>query len=240
MPGFSVPAAEHSTITAWGREHEADAFKNMLDQFPEGIVACVSDSYNIMEACSEIWGRQLRQAVLDRNGVLVVRPDSGDPRRVVLEVLAVLGERFGFELNAKGYRVLNPKVRIIQGDGINYWTMGDILTAITKNGWSADNLTFGIGGALLQQLNRDTQKFALKCSSVTVNGRERDVYKDPVTDHAKASKRGRLALLTRNGHWETIAAHDTAGNLLQTVFADGEIVAQSSLEEIRTRAAGTA
>jgi nicotinamide phosphoribosyltransferase len=236
MPGFSVPAAEHSTITAWGQEHEADAYKNMLDQFPEGIVACVSDSYNILEACAEIWGRRLRQVVLDRNGVLVVRPDSGDPKRVVLEVLGVLGERFGFELNSKGYRVLNPKVRIIQGDGINYWTMGDILTAITKSGWSAENLTFGIGGALLQQLNRDTQKFALKCSSVTVNGVEHDVHKDPATDHAKASKRGRLALVERNGHLETVSGHANGANLLQTVFLDGEIKQQSSLEEIRGRA----
>ncbi len=239
MPGFSVPAAEHSTITAWGKEGEADAYRNMLTQFPEGIVACVSDSYDILKACAEIWGTRLRQAVLDRNGLLVIRPDSGDPKRVLIEVFHILSERFGFELNSKGYRVLNPKVRVIQGDGINYWTMGDILTAITKSGWSADNLTFGIGGALLQQLNRDTQKFALKSSSVTVNGQQRDVYKDPATDHAKASKPGRLALVRRSKHLETISLglqSHIDDDLLQTVFLNGELVREYSLEEIRTRA----
>jgi nicotinamide phosphoribosyltransferase len=242
MPGFSVPAAEHSTITAWGREGEADAYQNMLTQFPEGIVACVSDSYDILKACAEIWGTRLRQAVLDRNGLLVIRPDSGDPKRVLLEVFQILSERFGFEMNSKGYRVLNPKVRVIQGDGINYWTMGDILTAITKSGWSADNLTFGIGGALLQQLNRDTQKFALKCSSVTVNGVQRDVYKDPATDHAKASKPGRLALVRRSKHLETISLGPQSradDDLLQTVFLNGDLVKEYSLDYVRATASGS-
>src|SRR5713101_2471670 len=134
MPGFSVPAAEHSTITAWGRDAESDAFENMLRQFPEGLVACVSDSYDILQACAEIWGNKLRQLVLDRNGVLVIRPDSGDPKRVLLDVFEVLGERFGYSVNAKGYKVLNPKVRVIQGDGVNYWTINDILSAITRAG----------------------------------------------------------------------------------------------------------
>ncbi len=116
MEGFSVPAAEHSTITAWGRENEVQAYNNMLTQFPEGIVAVVSDSYNVYEACEKLWGGFLREKVLQRQGTLVVRPDSGKPREVVLKVLEILGEKFGFELNGKGYRVLNPKVRVIQGD----------------------------------------------------------------------------------------------------------------------------
>ena len=109
----------------------------------------------------------------------MVRPDSGKPREVVLKVLDILGAKFGYETNAKGYRVLNPKVRVIQGDGVNYWTIQDTLTAMNRAGWSADNITFGMGGALLQQLNRDTQQFAFKCSNVTVNGEDRDVFKDP-------------------------------------------------------------
>ncbi len=92
----------------------------------------------------------------------MVRPDSGKPREVVLKVLEILGSKFGYETNAKGYRVLNPKVRVIQGDGVNYWTIQDTLTAMNRAGWSADNITFGMGGALLQQLNRDTQQFAFK------------------------------------------------------------------------------
>ena len=239
MEGFSIPAAEHSTITAWGKENEAQAYDNMLTQFPEGLVAVVSDSYNVYEACEKLWGEMLRQKVLDRNGVLVVRPDSGNPKEVVLKVLEILGTKFGSEINSKGYRVLHPKVRVIQGDGVNYWTIQDTLAAVNRAGWSADNLTFGMGGALLQQLNRDTQKFAFKCSSITVNGEEHDVFKDPVDGHDKASKRGRLALHFANGKWSTPRSNRNtldSEDRLQTVFRDGELLVNQTVAEIRERA----
>ena len=239
MEGFSIPAAEHSTITAWGKENEAQAYDNMLTQFPEGLVAVVSDSYNVYEACEKLWGEMLRQKVLDRNGALVVRPDSGNPKEVVLKVLEILGTKFGSEINGKGYRVLHPKVRVIQGDGVNYWTIQDTLAAVNRAGWSADNLTFGMGGALLQQLNRDTQKFAFKCSSITVNGEEHDVFKDPVDGHDKASKRGRLALHFANGKWSTPRSNRNtldSEDRLQTVFRDGELLVNQTVAEIRERA----
>jgi nicotinamide phosphoribosyltransferase len=239
MEGFSIPAAEHSTITAWGRENEVRAYDNMLTQFPSGLVAVVSDSYNVYEACEKLWGEMLREKVLQRQGVLVVRPDSGYPRDVVLKVLEILGEKFGHQSNSKGYRVLNPKVRVIQGDGVNYWTIQDTLTAMARSGWSADNITFGMGGALLQQLNRDTQKFAFKTSAVTINGEDRPVYKDPVEGHDKVSKRGRLALRRINGKWSTVSV--TRGNsdpqdVLKTIFKDGELLVTQSVAEIRKRA----
>lgn len=243
MEGFSIPAAEHSTITSWGRENEVLAFKNMLTQFPEGVVAVVSDSYNVYEACEKLWGEVLREQVLQRNGVLVIRPDSGNPKEVVLKVLEILGSRFGYEINGKGYRVLNPKLRVIQGDGVNYWTIQDTLTVMNRSGWSADNIAFGMGGALLQQLNRDTQQFAFKCSAVTVNGEDHDVFKDPVDGHAKASKRGRLSLAHSNGKWSTVQqrreSHENEDNfdLLQPVFKDGEVLARQTVEEIRRRSA---
>jgi nicotinamide phosphoribosyltransferase len=238
IEGFSIPAAEHSTITAWGRENEERAYDNMLSQFPEGLVAVVSDSYNVYEACEKLWGGALRDKVLARRGTLVVRPDSGKPREVVLKVLEILGGKFGYEINAKGYRVLNPKIRVIQGDGVNYWTIQDTLTAMNRAGWSADNITFGMGGALLQQLNRDTQQFAFKCSNVTVDGEDRDVFKDPVEGRDKASKRGRLALHSANGSWKTVRAPrgaDDPGDLLKPVFRDGEILAWQSIAEVRRR-----
>lgn len=241
MEGFSIPAAEHSTITAWGPEHEAQAYDNMLTQFPEGLVAVVSDSYNVYEACEKLWGEMLRQKVLDRKGTLVVRPDSGNPKEVVLKVLEILGQKFGSEINSKGYRVLHPKVRVIQGDGVNYWTIQDTLAAINRAGWSADNITFGMGGALLQQLNRDTQKFAFKCSSITVSGQDHDVFKDPVDGHDKASKRGRLALHFKNGRWFTersIRNVTDPEDHLRTVFQDGELVANQTVAGIRNRARG--
>jgi nicotinamide phosphoribosyltransferase len=211
----------------------------MLTQFPQGLVAVVSDSYNVYEACEKLWGEMLQQKVLDRNGVLVVRPDSGNPKEVVLKVLEILGKKFGSEINSQGYRVLHPKVRVIQGDGVNYWTIQDTLSTINRAGWSADNLTFGMGGALLQQLNRDTQKFAFKCSSIIVNGKEHDVFKDPVDGHDKASKRGRLALHFTHGKWSTERSATNAvypEDHLQTVFRDGELMKNQTVAEIRERA----
>ena len=240
MEGFSVPAAEHSTITSWGRENEAQAYRNMLTQFPSGIVAVVSDSYNVYNAAEKLWGELLRDQVLAREGTLVVRPDSGNPRETVLKVLQILGDKFGYEMNAKGYRVLNPKVRVIQGDGVNFWTIQDMLMAINRAGWSADNIAFGMGGALLQQLNRDTQKFAFKTSNVTVNGKDREVFKDPVEGHEKMSKQGRLALHFSNGAWSThrLAQGEVdSEDRLEPVFRNGEVLKMQTVEQIRNRAA---
>lgn len=231
--GFSIPATEHSTITSWGREHELDAFRNVLEQYPDGLVACVSDSYNIWEACEKLWGTYLKNEVMKRNGTLVIRPDSGKPTVVVMKVLDILGEKFGFTTNSKGYKVLDPHVRIIQGDGVDLQEVGKILGIMNDEGWSADNIAFGCGGGLLQKVNRDTQKFAFKCSNITVNGEERDVYKDPITDIGKRSKIGRL-VLTKIG--ETYTTSNTGSDELVEVFRDGEIKKKYHLNKIRERA----
>lgn len=242
MPGFSIPAAEHSTITSWGETGEEDAYRNMLTQFPDGLVAVVSDSYDIHRAVETLWGEQLKMEVLNRAGTLVIRPDSGTPKDIVLAVVQKLALKFGTMENAKGYAVLNPKVRVIQGDGINQFSIDEILSNLKRHGFSADNVAFGMGGALLQQVNRDTMQWAFKASSVTINGQERDVFKRPATDSTKNSKAGRLALIqTREGGWETRRSPlgDYPGDLLTTVFENGRIVRETNLEEIRARAAGT-
>lgn len=238
--GFSIPAAEHSTITSWGRAHEVNAYLNMLEKFPRGLVAIVADSYDIRKAVSEHFGEQLRQRVLERDGVVVIRPDSGYPRDVVLDVTERLGEAFGYEENAKGYKVLNPKVRIIQGDGVNQDSIDDILLGLAAKKWSADNIAFGMGGALLQKLDRDTHKFAFKCSSTVCDGVQRDVFKDPVTDSGKRSKAGRLALVQSNDGEYVTAPEELAHyavNELVPVFRDGELLVDQSLGDIRQRAA---
>jgi len=236
MAGFSIPAAEHSTITAWGCDHELDAYENMLRQYPKGLVAVVSDSFDIFRASSELWGKALRDKVLARDGTVVIRPDSGDPPEVVCKVLDLLGESFGSTKNSKGFCVLNPHVRVIQGDAVDYSMLGRILEAAKSRGWSADNLTFGSGGGLLQKLNRDTLKFAFKCSAVTVNGREHDVYKQPVTDQGKRSKAGRLKLVREGDQLVTVRAAAPGDDVLQEVFRDGRILVRQSFDEIRSRA----
>lgn len=237
--GYSIPAAEHSTITAWGREHEVDAFANMLDVYPSGPVAVPSDSYDIFAACEELWGEHLRQQVLDRDGVLVVRPDSGPPAETVVRVLDILGKPFGYTVNAKGYKVLDPHVRAIQGDGVDELSLGMILNAIMAAGWSADNVAFGSGGGLLQKMNRDTQKCAIKASAVCIDGVWHDVFKDPITDSGKRSKRGRLALVREGGAYQTIREEELGDrlNVLEVVFENGVLLRDQTFAEIRTLAA---
>jgi len=243
MAGFSIPAAEHSTITAWGRDGEALAYGNMLRQFgkPGALVACVSDSYDLEHAIIGLWGGTLKDAVLATGGVLVVRPDSGDPATIVARSVEQLGSAFGCTTNAKGYRVLHPAVRVIQGDGINFNSIGGILERLTAAGWSAENVAFGMGGGLLQQLDRDTLKFAMKCSAAKVGGEWRDVWKDPITDPGKASKRGRFALVVEDGAWRTVPeAGNAARDRLRLVYRDGELFNETSFAEIRARANATA
>ena len=239
--GFSIPASEHSTITSWGRNGEIDAMRNMLDKYPTGLVACVSDSWDIYRACSEYWGKELKEKVLAREGCLVVRPDSGEPTEIVPQVLRLLGAAFGEEKNAKGYKVLNPKVRIIQGDGIDFLTIDGILNAVKKAGYSADNIAFGSGGGLLQKVNRDTQRFAFKCSAVKVNGEWRGVFKHPATDSTKASKEGRLTLLRDKDGFHTIGGladpYRGDDDALRQVFNCGQIMTESGFKEIRNHAA---
>lgn len=239
MAGFSIPAAEHSTITSWGRDREVDAFANMLEQYPTGLVAVVSDSYNIFDACAHLWGEQLKDKVLARDGVLVVRPDSGDPPTTVCSILGVLDAAFGSTENSKGYKVLNPKVRVIQGDGIDYQMLGKIIDAMLKEHWSVDNIAFGSGGGLLQKVNRDTCRFAFKCSAIEIDGEWQDVYKHPVGMNYKQSKRGRLKLTAGPvaGSFATVTLDAEPPSVLQTVFKDGVVGPVQTLGDVIKRAA---
>ena len=235
--GFSIPASEHSTITSWGKSGEVDAFKNMLDQNPTGLVACVSDSFDIFKACEHLWGEELKDQIMARDGTLIIRPDSGDPKTVNLKIMEILGEKFGFEVNAKGYKVLDPHVRVIQGDGICYETLIEILEYLKENRWSADNIAFGSGGGLLQKMDRDTQKCAFKCSLAIIDGQEVAVQKDPITDKGKKSKRGWLTVHNIDGVWETRSDgnHDFETDCLETVFLNGELLIDHHWDDIKKR-----
>lgn len=240
MVAFSIPAAEHSTITPFGPKGEVAAYRNMIKQFskPGSIYAVVSDSYDIFNACENIWGKELKAEVIAGGGLLVIRPDSGHPATVVLKVVQLLDKQFGSVVNDKGYKVLNH-VRVIQGDGINETSIREILDFLISNGYSADNIAFGMGGALLQQVNRDTQKFAMKCSAIDINGEWYDVYKDPVTDDGKRSKKGRLKLIRmeHDGSYHTVREEQLIKGphqeVLVEVFRNGQIVKEYTFEEVR-------
>lgn len=264
MAGFSIPAMEHSTVTSWGREGEVDSYRNMLKTHGKkgSPIAFVSDSYDIFEAC-KMWGTELKQDVLDSGAVVVIRPDSGDPSDVVVKCLYILEKYYGSVKNDKGFRVLN-NVRVIQGDGIDHATIRSILFCMELAGFSADNVAFGQGGALLQQVNRDTLKFAMKCSTIGirvpfVSEREkddvmymegsqlewRDVYKDPITDHGKVSKKGRVTLWNSGGEYVSAVdqprgwADKSFGpwvEALSEVYRDGVLVKEITFDEVRANA----
>ncbi|MBL0742010.1 nicotinate phosphoribosyltransferase [Chryseolinea lacunae] len=243
--GKSIPATEHSIMTLGGAAKEKEAFGHVLDAYPQGLIACVSDSYNIFRAVEEYWGEAFREKILQRNGTLVIRPDSGDPVMTLLKVFEILFEKFGSTVNTKGFKVLPPQLRVIQGDGIDQESIPAIYEALKGKGISAENLVLGMGGALLQKVNRDTQKFALKCSYAEVNGQGVDVSKKPVEMNEngeliasfKTSKAGRLKLVRDGQQFKTISEHDRPDlpDLLQTVFENGEVKQQHTFESIRER-----
>lgn len=208
VAGFSIPAMEHSTVTAWGPTREADAFRNMILAHPDhAMVACVSDSYDIENAVENIWADDLLDLVKASNKVIVIRPDSGNPASVNLKLLSILERKVGMQQNSKGYKVLPKFFRLIQGDGNDDETAIEaILSAITGAGYSASNIAFGMGGGLLQKLDRDTQRFAFKVSQITVNGERRDVWKRPTSDLSKASKKGQLDLVRKDGQFRTVVS----------------------------------
>lgn len=242
MPGFSIPAAEHSTITTWGGpDSEYYPYSNMLNQYPKGPVAVVSDSYNIYAACEKLWGELLREDVLKRDGVLVIRPDSGDPLEVLPWVMTILEEKFGSTFNSKGKKVLDPHVRVIQGDGVTPAEIDRILHTLDACGFSADNIAFGMGGGLLQQVNRDDLKCAFKCSAITFqDGRTRGVWKKPITDPGKNSKAGKLTLYADGDKFLTAErGMNIYREVMQTVYEDGFVLTDDSLDVIRDRALQT-
>jgi nicotinamide phosphoribosyltransferase len=220
----------------------------MLDQFTgEGrgpFVAVVSDSYDIWRAVDQYWGKDLKSQIValgDTKQCLVVRPDSGDPAIVAPEVVARLGAAFGYRQNRMGYKVLPDYVRVIQGDGVNEISINEILTRMDQQGWAAENMTFGMGGEMLQTMNRDTQMWAMKANAIKLAGDQdwRKVMKNPVTSSKKVSKAGRLALTHScgigGGTYRTLPEEElnNSKNYLEDVFVNGEIFRTQTLGEIR-------
>lgn len=234
---FSVPATEHSVMTAMGEDGETEVLDRLLDNYPSGILSVVSDSYDIYDFVDAICKRKER--ILSRDGVFVVRPDSGDPVDVTLNVVDMLALDIGNTVNSKGFRVLDPHVRVLWGDGIDHSDVWNILMELKLAGYSAENMVFGMGGGLLQKVNRDTQRFAFKCSAQKRNGEWHDISKHPLHG-GKNSKKGRLALVQNRGGFTTVSEQSLieaeGTNALQTVFENGEITKYYTFDEVRKNA----
>lgn len=236
MPAISIPASEHSTMTAWGKDGEIDAFKNMCERFGDGVFACVIDSYDALNAI-DLWAKNFDE-IKKRGGRVVLRPDSGNPVMMASACLERIMSHTGYSINDKGYKLLPPFVRLIYGDGITPESLNDILNELKMRHISASNINFGMGGALLQHLNRDTLRFAMKASAISKDGISwQNVFKAPNTDMTKRSKAGVLALIKKDGVYHTIRADELKNqkNELEPVFKNGEILRKSSFDEIKAR-----
>ena len=239
---FSVAATEHSVMTALGKNGEEQVVENLLNEYPTGILSVVSDSYDIYNFVSNIVGTKFKDRILDRDGVFVVRPDSITPTHPTPEeemvwIMENLWANIGGTINNKGYKVINPKVRVLWGDGIDIDGIKKILYAVTKAGFATENIAcFGMGGGLLQKVNRDTQRCAFKCSAQYRDGQWYDIQKNP-KDVSKASKKGKLKLIKVDGEFETVGENDPGEDYLKVVFYDGVLLNEVDFATIRKNAA---
>ena len=238
MPSFSIPATEHTVTIMWTKEGEKDFFENAVKVGAHGggMASVVSDTYDMNNAL-KLWGTDLKDTVLNSGGRVVVRPDSGVPRDQVLNAVKTLDHYFGSTVNSKGFKVLHDAVRVIQGDGISLESTEEILETLKSHGYSADNVTFGCGGYLLQDLTRDSLRFAMKGCYAVIDGHEHNIQKTVATDPTKASKAGNLTLIRNmNGVITTIdEKHLFEGDeiLLDTVYSDGLIYRRQKFQDIR-------
>lgn len=263
----SINATEHSSTTAWGREGEMDMIMNHLENNKgQPIIAAVMDSYDYFKAveivCAED-GEFQRKINSPDYPIFVMRPDSGDPAHVIHTTLDIMAREYvPYTTNIKGYKVFN-KMRIIWGDGITEESIKEMLKILKNRGYSSENIAFGSGGWLMQQHDRDTQGWAVKCSSITVDEGspidtgnmpgegeqaewesfyvERDVFKDPVTAPNKKSKKGKMTLWYNKETEEyftdriQLPADENIINCLEIVYKNGKMIRIQSLDDVRSR-----
>jgi nicotinamide phosphoribosyltransferase len=240
--GFSVIATEHSIMTSLGVDGEHSIALRYIKEFPNSIVSLVIDSYDPYNFVKFVCDH--KEDVLARTAKLVLRPDSNTglhptPPSQVLWIIERLAHTFGYTVNSKGYKVLNPAVGVIWGDGIGPDGINNILAHVANAGWSVECLVFGMGGGLLQKVNRDTQRFAFKCSAQLRNGVWMPIQKNPL-DQSKKSKAGRLKLIKLKSGYNTINIDKEEGiklpDELVSVFHNGKMLKEYTIDEVRANA----
>lgn len=260
LVGGSVAATEHSVMCAGGKEDEYETYDRLLNLYPGGILSVVSDTWDFWKVLTEIVPA-LKAKILARNGKLVIRPDSGDPIKIICGdpdapvgspafkgAVQLLWETFGGTFTEKGYAVLDEHIGVIYGDSITLARAEAILSTLADHGFASCNVVFGIGSYTYQYTTRDQHGFAMKATWCEVNGQEHLLFKDPVTDDGtKKSARGRVVVCEHESgegivlvdglnyeQWIDAADFD----LLQPVFIDGETHGFQTLDKVRTMVAG--
>jgi nicotinamide phosphoribosyltransferase len=258
LVGTSIPATEHSVMCSYGQTDEFELFKHlMLDVYPSGFFSVVSDTWDFWKVIGE-YLPALKEEVMNRDGRVVIRPDSGDPVKIVVGdpdgatelerkgLIEALWDIFGGFTTEQGYKVLDPHIGAIYGDSITLLRAEEIVEKLKRKGFASTNIVFGVGSYTYQMNSRDSLGFAMKATYAEVNGEERMLFKDPKTDDGtKRSQRGRVAVTKMNGeiivtdglNLKTYNANFANRDLLETVFLDGELVSEHSLSEVRERLA---
>lgn len=256
--GGSVPASEHSVMCLSGNDNEFETFRRLIqDTFPTGVVSVVSDSWDYWKVITE-YSVKLKDIITSRNknslglSKVVFRPDSGDPVKIVcgdeqanegsperIGSVECLWNVFGGTVNSKGYKELDPHVGLIYGDSITLSRAEQILSKLEEKGFASSNIVFGIGSFTYQYQTRDSYGFAMKATHGTVNGEQRNIFKDPKTDSGtKKSAKGLLRVEYNNGDYalydEQTIEEEKLGELKE-VFRDGTLVLDQTLEQIRSR-----
>lgn len=256
--GGSVAATEHSVMCAGGETGELETFHRLLDLYPEGIVSVVSDTWDLWNVLTNVLTNpRLKQRIASRSGKLVIRPDSGDPTKIVCGdsaeagpaqrgALQILADTFGSTTNANGYQQLDSHIGLIYGDGINYERADAILSGMKALGFASSNIVFGVGSYTYQHVTRDTFGFAMKATWAEIDGRGVSLFKKPRTDDgAKNSARGRLAVVARGERLvliENASPEQEAASLLRPVYsgiAGGFVSAAEGFDVIRGRLAAS-
>ena len=248
----SVNATEHSVMCAGTKDDEIGTFRALMDTYPTGILSVVSDTWDLWKVLTE-YLPQLKEEVLSRDGKLVIRPDSGDPVDIICGesrelgrntpkdkgVVQLLWDIFGGTVNEQGYKVLDSHIGAIYGDSITTKRAEAICQRLSDKGFATTNVVLGIGSFTYQFNTRDTFGFAMKATSVVVNGERRKIFKDPITDDGvKKSAKGLVKVELQNGEYvlvDQVTPKEENTGELQVIYEDGQFVNQVNIQEIRER-----
>lgn len=256
---FGAISTEHSVMCSNAAldGDEVTFVRRLLQEvYPHHSFSMVSDSYDYWNLVNQILP-QLKQEILQHDGCLSIRGDSGDPVEIVTQTVFRLWDIFGGSVNSKGFKVLDPHIRAIYGDSITPQRCEAIYRILVENGFACNNVSLGVGSFSMQCLEkdgaflpytRDTFGIAVKTTYVEDReGRPIIIFKDPKTDtsHFKRSQRGCCVVVSgpdgfsyRDGltlEESRMLSENPQNNLLQPVFLNGSMVAETSLSAVRQR-----
>ncbi len=253
LVGGSVPATEHSVMCMGTQDAEIETFERLITQvYPAGIVSVVSDTWDFWQVITEFLP-QLKEKILARDGKLVIRPDSGDPVKIICgDAEAVPGspaykgaiecmwETFGGSITPMGYKLLDGHIGLIYGDSITPERQLQILEGLKQKGFASYNVVLGIGSFTYEYVTRDTFGFAMKATYGEVNGEGRAIFKDPKTDDGtKKSAKGLIAIhkneAGKYAYQDDCTWEQEQQGELKTVFLNGQLTLEHRLGEIRER-----